>query len=241
MLAQPGGIWMWHQVPRDCLSWRYLHGIGRGGLQADKRVWVQLWHKSQWLCPVMQQDTVLGMFCTSQVCMRLPVSRGEVAFVSAICDFVTLGKSLHPSELQISSVNQAAILNLPTWGTDHLEFELILIWELCSDIARIELYVADGHLHFLAFILKLSIELPVLSLSLTPSVLCVSPMDYSQVNWLVYIPAWPRQAWWVSTVWPAMRTARVVTCPKANGEQLAHWFQAESDKPTFTGKARSLL
>lgn len=92
------------------------------------------------------QEHRIGNFCTSQACMHLPVSRVEVAFVSAICDFVTLGKSLHPSELKISSVNQAAILNLPSM--DRLEFELILIWELCSGIARIEQMGICIFLHF---------------------------------------------------------------------------------------------
>lgn len=59
--------------------------------------------------------------------MRLLLSRGVVAFVSGIPDFVTLGKSPHPSELQISSINQAATLNLPTGWMDHLTFKIILI------------------------------------------------------------------------------------------------------------------
>lgn len=55
---------------------------------------------------------------------RLPVSREVAAFVSAIPDFVTWGKT---SELQLSSIKQAAILNLPVGWVDHLTFETILI------------------------------------------------------------------------------------------------------------------
>lgn len=78
-------------------------------------------------CVVKPQDTMLRTLCASQTCMHLLVSRGVVASVSTVLDFVTFGKSPHPSELQISSVNQAAILNLPKGGMDHLEFEVILI------------------------------------------------------------------------------------------------------------------
>ena len=35
--------------------------------------------------------------------------------------------------------------------------------------------------------------------------------------------------------------ARGVTCPKAKGQQVARWFPAESDKPTFAGRARPFL
>lgn len=58
---------------------------------------------------------------------RLPVSREVAAFVSGIPDFMTWGKSPHPSELQLSSIKQAAILNLPVGWVDHLTFETILI------------------------------------------------------------------------------------------------------------------
>lgn len=58
---------------------------------------------------------------------HLPVSRGVVVFVSAAPDFVTWGKSPHPSELQLSSVKLAAILNPPAGWVGHLTLETILI------------------------------------------------------------------------------------------------------------------
>ena len=58
---------------------------------------------------------------------HLPVSRGVVIFVSAAPDFVTWGKSPHPSELQLSSVKLAAILNPPAAWVGHLTLETSLI------------------------------------------------------------------------------------------------------------------
>lgn len=59
--------------------------------------------------------------------MHLPVNRRVVAFILVIPDFVTLGQSPPSSELQLSSINAAATLRLPTGWVDHLTFEIILV------------------------------------------------------------------------------------------------------------------
>lgn len=64
--------------------------------------------------------SLVGMYASAR-------RRGVVAFVSAVPDFVTLGKTPHSSELQLPSVGVAAILNLPTSWVDQLTFEVILI------------------------------------------------------------------------------------------------------------------
>ena len=68
-------------------------------------------------------------------------------------------------------------------------------------------------------------------------------MESSSVCFLLqlYTPAWLRQTWGVPTGAASTVDSRAVTCPKAKGQQMVCWFPAESDKPTFAGKAKPFL